>query len=595
MGVKILSLYDGMACGMIAMQLAGVEVESYDAYEIDKYAIKTAQHNFPMIKEHGDVFDADFTQYEGVDFLIGGSPCTYWSIAQTKNRETVASGMGWELFSQYVRALHEAKPKYFIYENNKSMSKQIRASIDKAFGFEAVLINSALVSAQNRQRLYWVGKRNEDGSYSKVNVEQPADRGILLKDVLDNAVAMREKAHAVIASAGRTTEREFFTKNQGNMAAEPVCGIGNDTKSRTLTANYWKTNVRDAFVDCAGGRTMAAEPLVTTKNGKSFAITANYVHIQDYPNDYAAHTIEKSVKPLVAEPVCLRYERTEEAKRCRKAYEAHEIKHGYNELNELHPRPDGKTNTLTTVLKDNQIMEPVCVAERGRMYCGQPQHYEARTDGKTNTLTSVEKDNRVAEPINVTADGKAQCLRATCYKDGIRNIIANDVDKKTGVAEPINDICQVGAMPRPDGEISTSAGFRIYSTEAKGRYLCANGGGAGAKTGLYAIPYAIEFDDESRPIKAIGKDGKEITIYEVRDGKITIKGKQYPIKLKDGYYIIRKLTVSECKRLQTVPEWYEFPVSNSQAYKMLGNGWTCEVIAHLIRSCMAEQWGGANG
>ncbi len=68
-----------------------------------------------------------------------------------------------------------------------------------------------------------------------------------------------------------------------------------------------------------------------------------------------------------------------------------------------------------------------------------------------------------------------------------------------------------------------------------------------------------------------------------------------PIKLKDGYYIIRKLTVSECKRLQTVPEWYEFPVSNSQAYKMLGNGWTCEIIAHLIRSCMAEQWGGANG
>ena len=512
MGVKILSLYDGMACGMIAMQLAGVEVESYDAYEIDKYAIKTAQHNFPMIKEHGDVFDADFTQYEGVDFLIGGSPCTYWSIAQTKNRETVASGMGWELFSQYVRALHEAKPKYFIYENNKSMSKDIRASIDKAFGFEAVLINSALVSAQNRQRLYWVGKRNEDGTYSKVNVEQPADRGILLKDVLDSTVAM-----------------------------DLTC---ND-KSYTLTASYdgacaWNTIERHQ-------RNIVAEPLVTTKNGKSFAITANYVHIQDYPNDYAAHTIEKSVKPLVAEAVCLRYERTEEAKRCRKAYEAHEIHHGYNELNELHPRPDGKTNTLTTVLKDNQIMEPVCVAERGRMYCGQPQHYEARTDGKTNTLTSVEKDNRVAEPIN--------------------------------------DICQVGAMPRPDGEISTSAGFRVYSTEAKGRYLCANGGGAGAKTGLYAIPYEIEFYDNGKPIKAIGKDGKEITIYEVRDGKITIKGKQYPIKLKDGYYIIRKLTVSECMRLQTVPEWYEFPVSNSQAYKMLGNGWTCEVICHLINSC----------
>ena len=131
----------------------------------------------------------------------------------------------------------------------------------------------------------------------------------------------------------------------------------------------------------------------------------------------------------------------------------------------------------------------------------------------------------------------------------------NHIYYANSIAEPINDIRQVGAMPRPD------------------------------------VGYAIEFDDDGRPIKAIGKDGEEITIYEVRDGKITIKGKQYPIKLKDGYYIIRKLTVSECKRLQTVPEWYEFPVSNSQAYKMLGNGWTCEVIAHLIRSCYGRTVG----
>lgn len=484
MGVKILSLYDGMACGMIAMQLAGVDVESYDAYEIDKYAIKTAQHNFPMIKEHGDVFDADFTQYEGVDFLIGGSPCTYWSIAQTKNRETVASGMGWELFSQYVRALHEAKPKYFIYENNKSMSKQIRASIDKAFGFEAVLINSALVSAQNRQRLYWVGKRNEDGTYSKVNVEQPADRGILLKDVLDNAV---------YAKSLTDKEMDYMVRDHQERRWNFCNRPGEKDKSGCITANI--------------------------RNGVPYNV--------------------------VAEPVCLRYERTEEAKRCRKAYEAHEIKHGYNELNELHPRPDGKTNTLTTVLKDNQIMEPVCVAERGRMYCGQPQHYEARTDGKTNTLTSVEKDNRVAEPLVATKNGKSFAITANYVhiQEYPNDYAAHTIEKsvKPLVAEPV-------------------------------------------KVGY--VGYAIEFDDDGKPIKAIGKDGKEITIYEVKDGKITIKGKQYPIKLKDGYYIIRKLTVSECKRLQTVPEWYEFPVSNSQAYKMLGNGWTCEVICHLINSCL---------
>ena len=102
----------------------------------------------------------------------------------------------------------------------------------------------------------------------------------------------------------------------------------------------------------------------------------------------------------------------------------------------------------------------------------------------------------------------------------------------------------------------------------------------GAKTGLYAIP--IEFDGDT-PIKATSyADGKTYTVYEVKDGQITIKEKTYPIKLADGYYIIRKLTVSECKRLQTVPEWYEFPVSNSQSYKMLGNGWTVDVIAHIL-------------
>lgn len=414
--MKVLSLFDGMACGMIAMQLADIEVESYDAYEIDKYAIKTAQHNFPMIKEHGDVFDTDFTQYKGVDFLIGGSPCTYWSIAQTKNRETVASGMGWELFSQYVRALHEAQPKYFIYENNKSMSKQIRASIDKAFGFEAVLINSALVSAQNRQRLYWVGKRNADGTYSRVNVEQPADRGILLKDVLDSAVA--EPARIP------------------NYSTE---------KSRPLSASYAHKGDGEGSLKCDA--------------------------FPDNPN--------KQVFDFVAETV---------------AQTAQSGGMGSN---------TGLYAIPTMPVK------------------------EATAKGYTEIECGDCVD--LSMPNSKTRRGRNMADKANCMQ--------------------------------------TSNDFYQY------------------------VAYAIEFDDNGRPIKAIGKDGKEIKIYEVKDGKITIKGKQYPIKLKDGYYIIRKLTVSECKRLQTVPEWYEFPVSNSQAYKMLGNGWTCEVIAHLIRSCNGRTTG----
>lgn len=154
------------------------------------------------------------------------------------------------------------------------------------------------------------------------------------------------------------------------------------------------------------------------------------------------------------------------------------------------------------------------------------------------------------------------------------------------MAEPVgaNKPSQVGALPRSNGELSTSQGFRIYDVNSKSVALKGNAGGAGGKTGLYAVP--VEFDGDI-PTKAIsGADGKTYTVYSVINGQITIKGRTYPIKLSDGYYIIRKLTISECKRLQTVLEWYEFPVSNSQAYKMLGNGWSVDVIVHLIKGCL---------
>lgn len=125
--------------------------------------------------------------------LIGGSPCTYWSIAQTKNRETEANGSGWELFKNFLIALEKYKPNYFLYENNKSMSKAIRAQIAAEFGFEPVCINSAAVSAQNRQRLYWLGVREADGTYSRVEVEQPGDRGILLRDILESGLPLKKK------------------------------------------------------------------------------------------------------------------------------------------------------------------------------------------------------------------------------------------------------------------------------------------------------------------------------------------------------------------------------------------------------------------
>ena len=198
--INVLSLFDGMSCGMLALQRAGITVKNYDAYEIDKYAIQVSKHNFPNIKQHGDVFDTDYKQYENIDILMGGSPCTYWSIAQRKNRETEASGLGWDLFQQYIKALNTVKPKYFIYENNYSMSKDIRKSIDEAFGIEAIMINSALLSAQQRKRLYWVGCRQDDGTYRQVPINQPPNLGIKVKDILDSGKAWTDKSYCLTKS-----------------------------------------------------------------------------------------------------------------------------------------------------------------------------------------------------------------------------------------------------------------------------------------------------------------------------------------------------------------------------------------------------------
>lgn len=373
-GIRVLSLFDGMACGMLALIESGIKVSRYVAYEIDKYAVQTSSHNFPFIEHMGDVFESDFSPYEGFDILMGGSPCTFWSVCKSTGRETEASGMGWELFSRYAKALYEAKPTYFIYENNKSMSSAIRGSITQTFGFEPICINSSLVSAQHRQRLYWVGRRNEDGTYSKVDVQLPDDRGILLRDVLDSV--------------------------------------------------YY------------------SNPVNVVDGDKSFAIKANY------------------------------------------------------------------------------------------------------------------------------------------YKSAFANFMNGGGHyPQSGVAEPV----RVGTWPnKAKNQAHDSQQYRIYSIAAKSVTLCGNGGGMGAKTGLYAIP--VEFTDGVQMDTVYETDGKTYSVYEVKDGIITIDNKQYPIKLDDGYYIIRKLTVSECKRLQTVPEWYEFPVSDTQAYKMLGNGWTVSVIAHLLNS-----------
>ena len=163
--MNVLSLFDGISCGMVALERARIPIDNYIAYEIDKFAIQTSEKNYPQIVRRGNVFDVVFSDFRGVDLLIGGSPCTYWSIAK-KDRETTCDGEGFRLFMQYVRALDETGARYFLYENNHSIHQNIKDEISKRLGVQPIMINSVLVSAQQRKRCYWT---NIPG------VTQPAD------------------------------------------------------------------------------------------------------------------------------------------------------------------------------------------------------------------------------------------------------------------------------------------------------------------------------------------------------------------------------------------------------------------------------------
>lgn len=331
-----------------------------------------------------------------IKLLLGGSPCTKWSIAQKNGREVLPEGIGWELCENYRIAKEKFQPDLFLYENNKSAAQPIKDAIYTALGggkdpsVRLTHINSALVSAQHRERFYVTNFGD---------IEQPKDRGILLCNVLETGwLTDRDKSRTVLSSVGRTTTREYFQKSQ-------------------------------------------------------------------------------------------------------------------------------------------------------------------------NTMTFY----KLSEPINTTVEGKAHTIKSQYYKNGVANFITNNGFSATAVAVPI----RIGTIEsNVENKSHDSKQYRVYSPDGKSTTLCGQGGGVGAKTGLYAVP--------------VGGKGKELPVYEVRDGFITIKDKQYPIKLADGYYVVRKLTPLECERLQTLPDGYTSGVSDTQRYRAIGNGWTAEVIIHILNHALKD-------
>lgn len=171
--MRVLSLFDGISCGYLAFQKADIAIDSYDAYEIEPNAIKTSKANFPKIMQHGDVTTEDFSKYKGkIDVLIGGSPCKgFSSLGKQLNFNDPQS----KLFFEFVRALKEVQPKYFLLEN-VVMKQQWQDIITSYLNVKPIEINSALVSAQNRRRLYWTNIPFHNW---------PKSKHIVLQDILD--------------------------------------------------------------------------------------------------------------------------------------------------------------------------------------------------------------------------------------------------------------------------------------------------------------------------------------------------------------------------------------------------------------------------
>jgi DNA (cytosine-5)-methyltransferase 3A len=197
--MNILSLFDGMSCGQIALNKTSIKYEKYFASEIDKNAIKITQSNYPNTIQLGDIKSIKGSNLPQIDLLIGGSPCTSLSIAKRQKESGLVKGDS-VLFWEYVRILNEVKPKYFLLENVASMKKVDKNKITEVLGVQPITINSALVSAQMRKRHYWA---------NIPNITQPEDKKIYLKDILECGYTEKDKSYCLTATYARACLKDY--------------------------------------------------------------------------------------------------------------------------------------------------------------------------------------------------------------------------------------------------------------------------------------------------------------------------------------------------------------------------------------------------
>ena len=550
--MKVLSLFDGMSCGQLALQRLGIKVDKYYASEIDKYAIQVTQANFPNTIQIGDVKTVKPEDYADIDLIICGSPCQGFSFA---GKQLAFDDPRSALFFEFIRILKQIKPKYFLLENVRMkkefieiISQQVSECYPELPGtdlfdskIEPILINSALLSAQSRQRLYWT---------NIPNVKQPEDLGIVLKDILEDEV---EEHYLVV--------KNLLENYQGGNQLNP------NYKSQ---ANTIHNKNKKSGVICAGTHGYAngyveTKPIKVGMNIEEVKVRKHKIdveHLQRFLEVYKKRS-KKTQKQIATEldvPLT-------------------QVSHWFRTDSCFSIPPADLWLALRKVINadndsyDKKIME-----------------FEYR-DGVYETKQRVYSD--LGKAPTLTASNKEQMIETKPKQVGIASDIkGHDILKR--VYSPEGKSPTLNSMGGGNREPKVVSGaFRGRAYDKDGKRKDRDGKSVANQT---TQMLELRKDDKSNAITTVSKDSVVVekshpikaNYYKSSRANFendTSKGSKFSatgVQSEDLTW--RKLTPLECERLQTVPDNYTNHVSNTQRYRMLGNGFTVSVIAHILKN-----------
>lgn len=592
--MNVLSLFDGMSCGHLALDRMGVKVDNYYASEIDKYAIQITMANYPNTIQLGSVVNIDGTSLPKIDLLIGGSPCQSFSFAgrrkgmSTKDEQEILTlehylqlkeeGYEFEgqsyLFWEYMRILNEVKPTYFLLEN-VMMGEKWERVLSKAIGYNPIEINSALVSAQNRRRLYWTNIGMQPmGLFGDLEsiIQQPKDKGIYLKDILqDNPNA-----------------KYYLT----NKAVDRISRHNNDSieneKSNTIHAGYYKQGGRDQQYVC--------QP-VDEKYYLSDKMLEGFIKHKERHDEkgtgFGFKPKEEDDKgnalrangALCPTDTTIVVHNTQRRDPNRPSIQKNKNAGGSGPLS----RTDGKTYALDTGNTNAIESIPYLISNQGKTldretdksHSLMARDYKGFGNQSMTGIVEVDKQSQTERLLERTGVDISDVTEPTILdvynrklkEDGKCVTLTDPCHNNIRLVEP-REVKQLSTNNKSNGGTQPYQQDRIYDIDGISPALSAG------KSDLMITSGTWRTHKDGQGFREVHSEkGATIPARAREDGS-----GQNVVMIEDAVNKprIRRLTPIECERLQTVPDNYTNVVSDTQRYKCLGNGWTIDVIAHIF-------------